>query len=189
MPNSWSSDGKFLAFNHINILLTGTWDIGILPLEGDGEPEYLLASDANECCPKFSPDGRWLAYVSDETGKLQVYVRPFPGPDVQWLISDEEEGGDEPVWSPDGRELFYRSRDRTMAVPIQTQGQTLTAGTPKVLFEGQYVDHSDPSGFQYYDISPDGERFLMLKEVTPEATQINVVLNWFEELKRLVPTN
>ena len=74
-----------------------------------------------------------------------------------------------------------------MAVPIQTQGQTLTAGTPKVLFEGQYVDHSTPSGFQYYDISPDGQQFLMIKEGQTEAGQINVVLNWFEELKRLVP--
>jgi len=72
---------------------------------------------------------------------------------------------------------------------IQTQGQTLTARSPRVLFEGQYVSHSQPPGFQYYDISPDGKRFLMLKEVTPEATQINVVLNWFEELKRLVPTD
>ena len=76
-----------------------------------------------------------------------------------------------------------------MVVSIQTQGQTLTAGTPKVLFEGSYVSHSVPPGFQYYDISPDGKRFLMMKEATPETSQIHVVLNWFEELKRLVPTN
>ena len=191
MPNSWSSDGKFLAVNEANSPLTGTFDIMILPLEGDGEPDYIMASNALECCPKFSPDGKWLAYVTDETGKLQVYVRPFPGPEgeVKWMISDEDTGGGQPVWSPDGRELFYRSGDRTMVVSIRTQGQTLAAGTPKVLFEGQYVSHSQPPGFQYYDISPDGKRFLMLKEVTPEATQINVVLNWFEELKRLVPTN
>ncbi len=191
MPNSWSSDGKFLAINVGSSPLTGTFDIMILPLEGDGEPEYIMASNALECCPKFSPDGKWLAYVTNETGKLQVYVRPFPGPEgeVKWMISDEDTGGGQPVWSPDGRELFYRSGDRTMVVSIQTQGQTLTAGSPKVLFEGSYVSHSVPTGFQYYDISPDGKRFLMLKEVTPVTTQINVVLNWFEELKRLVPTN
>jgi serine/threonine-protein kinase len=191
MPNSWSSDGKFIAFNEGSGKLTGTFDIGVLSMEGDGEPEYLLASDALECCPKFSPDGRWLAYVSDESGLLQVYVRPFPGPDVKWLISEEEEGGGQPVWSPDGKELFYRIGDnKTMVVSIQTQGQTLTAGSPRVLFEGRYVSHSAPTGYQYYDISPDGKRFLMLKEATGgEETQINIVLNWFEELKRLVPTN
>jgi len=191
LPNSWSHDGQFLAFtSNPSAGVTGTWDIGILPLEGDGEPEYIVASNANECCAKFSPDGKWLAYISDESGLLQVYVRPFPGPEVKWLISEEDTGGEQPVWSPDGRELFYRSGDRTMAVSIQTQGQTLTAGSPKVLFEGRYVNHSAPAGLQYYDISPDGKRFLMLKEDTAqEQTPINVVLNWFEELKRLVPTN
>jgi len=189
MPSSWSSDGKFLTFNENNTSLTGTWDIGNLSLEGDGEPEYIVASSATECCPKFSPDGKWLAYVSNETGRMQVYVQPFPGLEVKWLISEEDTGGGQPVWSPDGSELFYRSGNRTMVASIQTRGQTLTAGSPKILFEGQYVNHSTPAGFQYYDISPDGNRFLMLKEVTLETTNINVVLNWFEELKRLVPTN
>jgi serine/threonine-protein kinase len=183
MPSSWSHDGQFLGG------VTGSFDIGILPLEGEKEPEFIIASPAMECCPKFSPDGKWLAYVSDETGTLQVYVRPFPGPEVKWLISDENEGGAQPVWSPDGTELFYRSGNRTMVVSIRTQGQTLTAGTPKVLFEGQYVSHSQPPGFQYYDISPDGKQFLMLKEDTAQdQAQINVILNWFEELKRLVST-
>ncbi len=139
---------------------------------------------------KFLPVGKWLAYVSDESGLLQVYVRPFPEPDVKWLISEEDEGGGQPVWSPDGKELFYRSGDKTMLVSIQTQDQTLRAGSPRVLFEGQYVSHSTPPGFQYYDISPDGTRFLMMKEGLAQAqAQINVVQNWFEELKRLVPTN
>jgi len=115
-----------------------------------------------------------------------VYVRPYPEPDVKWLISEEGVGGGQPVWSPDGKELFYRIGDKTMVVSIQTQGQTLTAGSPKVLFEGRYVSHSAPPGLQYYDISPDGKRFLMMKE--DKEAQINVVLNWFEELKRLVPT-
>ena len=109
---------------------------------------------------------------------------------MKWLISEENEGGGQPVWSPDGRELFYRSGDKTMVVSIQSQDQTLRAGSPRVLFEGRYVSHAIPAGFQYYDISPDGKRFVMLKEgkLPGAQAQINVVLNWFEELKRLVPT-
>ena len=107
---------------------------------------------------------------------------------MKWLISAEE-GGAQPVWSPDGSELFYRTGDKMMVVSVQTE-PTFRESRPRVLFEGSYVSHSNPSGMQYHDISPDGKRFLMLKEKEEQAqNQINVVLNWFEELKRLVPTN
>jgi len=188
MPSSWSPDGSLLAFQQV----TNGWDVFILPMEGDAEPESFLDSPANECCAKFSPDGKWLAYVSDETGQNEIYVRPYPEPAVKWMIS-QEEGGIEPVWSPDnGKELFYRSGRRMVAVSIQTSQQTLNAGRPRVLFEGSYVNHSVPIGYQYYDVSLDGQRFLMIKEEElqqRELDQINVVLNWFEELKRLVPHN
>ncbi len=188
MALSWSPDGQVVAFTEAG--RPGNWDIGILPLEGEGEPEYIIATDDGECCAQFSPDGKWLAYVSDELGRQNVYVSPFPEPNAKWLISEEEEGGAQPVWSPDGTELFYRIGDRTMVVSIQTRNQTLEVGKPRLLFEGRYVSHSTPPGMQYYDIHPDGQRFLMLKEGTAQDQgQINVVLNWFEELKRLVPTN
>jgi hypothetical protein len=128
----------------------------------------------------------WLAYISDESDRFEIYVQPYPGPGGKWQISTE--GGTEPVWNPNGRELFYRSGDKMMAVDIATQ-PGFAAGKPRVLFEGQYVP--TPGSFPNYDVSSDGQRFLMLKPSEQEQaapTQINVVLNWFEELKQKVPT-
>ena len=182
IPNSFTPDGRVLAFNFAG-------DIALLAMDGDGKSEPLVASPNRECCSKFSPDGKWMAYVSNETGDIQVYVTPYPKADVKWLISEEGEGGGQPVWSPDGSELFYRSGDTMMVVSVQTE-PTFSASRPRVLFEGSYVSHSNPPGLQYYDISPDGERFLMLQEVTGQAqNQIYVIQNWFEELKRRVPTH
>jgi eukaryotic-like serine/threonine-protein kinase len=113
-------------------------------------------------------------------------VQPYPGPGGKWQISTE--GGTEPVWNPNGRELFYRSGDKMVAVEIATQ-PGFVAGTPRTLFEGHYA--MAPVTFPNYDVSPDGQRFLMLKPVEQAesaSTQINVVLNWFEELKQKVPT-
>jgi len=182
MPNSWSPDGRAIAFYQEN-------DIFILPTEGDTQPHPFTTSRAYECCAVFSPNGKWLAYVSDEGGTHNVYVRPYPEPDVKWLVSGEE-GGGEPVWSPDGRELFYRSRDRMMVVSIETE-PSFNAGRPQMLFEGSYVSTTNTIGFQYYDISPDGKRFLMMKQNVQEQprNQLEIVLNWFSELERLVPTD
>ena len=134
----------------------------------------------------FSPDGRWLAYVSDESGRYEVYVQPYPGPGGKWQISTG--GGKEPLWARDGRELFYRNGEQMMAVEITTE-PTFSAGTPRLLFEGTYL--SGTVFLAYYDVSPDGQRFLMVQASEQQAsdpTQINVVLNWFEELKQRVPT-
>ncbi len=183
-PSSWSPDGRVLLFN------TGggpVWNIFILDKEENEEPQPFIASPNHECCARFSPDGKWLAYVSNELGRNQVYVRPYPGPDIKFLVSEETEGGGEPVWSPDGRELFYRTGDKMMLVSIETE-PTFRAGRPDVLFEGSYRSTPIPLGMQYYDIMPDGQKFLMIKRDQAPA-QINVVLNWFEEIKRLVPTN
>jgi len=179
-----------LAFFEINP--TTGYDIWVLrmgdPSAGSGQvrkTQPFLRTRFDEAAPQFSPDGRWLVYVSNESGHFEVYAQPYPGPGGKWQISTE--GGTEPVWNPNGRELFYRSGDKMMAVDITTQ-PSFAAGKPRMLFEGQYVP--TPATLPNYDVSPDGQRFLMLKPSEQEQsapTQINVVLNWFEELKRRVP--
>jgi eukaryotic-like serine/threonine-protein kinase len=182
-PSSWSPDGQVLAFVQI---APGTGsDIWMLRLS-DRKPQPFLQTPFTEEGPRFSPDGRRLAYVSNESGRYEIYVQPYPGPGGKWQISTE--GGTEPVWNRNGRELFYRSGDKMMAVDIATQ-PGFSAGTPRMLFQGSYV--TPASTYANYDVSPDGQRFLMLKPSEgglAAPTQINVVLNWFEELKRRVPT-
>jgi len=112
-------------------------------------------------------------------------VKPYPGPGGKWSISTE--GGTEPRWSADGRELFYRLEDKMMVVGVQSE-PAFSSGSPQLVFEVPYL--TDQFGTSNYDVSTDGERFVMIKETeVQEATPIHVVLNWFEELKRLVPTN
>jgi Tol biopolymer transport system component len=183
VPSSCSPDGQLLAFVQIDPA-TG-FDIWVLRLT-DRKAQPFLRTPYNETSPRFSPDGRWLAYISNESGRYEVYVQPYPGPGGKWQISTE--GGSEPTWNPNGRELFYRSGDKMMAVDIAMH-PGLTVGKPHVLFSGPY--EATPATFSNYDVTPDGQRFLMLKPAdTGESapTQINVVLNWFEELKRRVPT-
>ncbi len=183
VPSSCSPDGQ-LAFVQIDPA-TG-FDIWVLRLT-DRKAQPFLRTPYNETSPRFSPDGRWLAYISNESGRYEVYVQPYPGPGGKWQISTE--GGTEPAWNPNGRELFYRSGDKMMAVDIATQ-PGFTVGKPRALFAGWY--EATPATFSNYDVTPDGQRFLMLKRNEQEAsapTQINVVLNWLEELKRRVPTN
>jgi eukaryotic-like serine/threonine-protein kinase len=179
IPGSFSPDGQVLAFMGSGSGL----DLYTLSLK-DGKPQPFLRTPSNETAPRFSPDGRFIAYASDESGRYEIYVRPYPGPGGKWQISTE--GGTEPAWNPKGRELFYRSGNKMMAVEVTTEG-TFSAGKPKMLFEGSYVP--TPRSFPDYDVSPDGQRFLMLKasEQTQAPAQINVVLNWLEELKQKVP--
>ena len=181
-PGSFSPDGQILAFHEANPD-TGN-DLWVLRL-GDRKAQPFLRTRFSEATPRFSPDGRWLAYVSDESGRNEIYVQPYPGPGGKWQISTE--GGTEPVWNRNGRELFYRSGSKMMAVDVTTQ-PSFAAGNPRMLFQGDYVPAANP--VTNYDVSPDGQRFLMLKPVEQAAapTQIVVVQNWFEELKQKVPT-
>ena len=158
----------------------------MLPLEGEREPQPFLQTPFDETAAVFAPNGRWLAYVSNESGRNEIFVQPFPGPGGKWQISTG--GGTEPVWSRNGLELFYRNGNQMMAVEIATE-PNFSPGTPKMLFEGGNFQAAVMSR-AHYDVTPDGQRFVMLQQVAPDSapTQINVVLNWFEELKQRVPT-
>jgi hypothetical protein len=162
-----------MEFNH-----TTLGDIWMLPLEGEHKPYPLVRTSSTEWGGRISPDGRWLAYVSDATGRFEVYVTSFPSGQSKRQISTE--GGAEAVWSRNGRELFYREGAKMMAVGIEAN-RSLTAAKPRMLFAG-YM-RSVP-GEPQYDVSLDGGRFVMVKSETESApTQLNVVLNWFEELR------
>jgi serine/threonine-protein kinase len=189
IPTSWTPDGKTLA-------ITGGSDSGFLevwlvPVDGDRKPQTFLQGPFNVGGARFSPDGRWVAYVSDESGRNEVYVRRYPESGTRIQISAD--GGGQPVWARNGRELFFRNGDELLAVDVALQGD-FTAGRPRLLFS-RYNPQSE-SGLAYdldadYDVSLDGQRFVIPKRVldvsnTPTG---GVVLNWFEELRRLAPTN
>ena len=156
-------------------------------MEGEHSVEPMLVTEFGEFRPAVSPDGRWMAHSSSESGSPEIYVRPFPNVnDGRVLISTG--GGISPVWSPDGRELFYRNGDVMMVVSVSAD-PVFVASTPEVLFQGAYAGGSPGAAGRVYDISPDGERFLMIRQRTAEETGTDIILveNWVEELKRLVP--
>ena len=186
-PYGWSPDGMRMVFDYGN---QAALDIGVLTMDGNETREPLLQSEANEAARALSPNGEWLAYSSDQTDRCEVYVERFPGLGSRQQISTA--GGAEALWSPDGRELFYREGARIMAVAIEFDGQSLIPGTPEIVVDGLSGVPSCAS--RSYDVSPDGQRFLIAKraETNSDADyRIDVVLvqNWFQELKRLVPVD
>ena len=189
-PTSWFADGDVLAL-HTQHPETER-DLYMLPMDGDLVPEPFLATRFQERAPRFSPDGRWVAYVSDESGRDEVYVRPYPGPGGQVIVSTG--GGEEMVWGPDGSELFYRNDDQLMVVAVTT-GENFSAGASVPLFAAPFApDNSGGgAGSPNYDISPDGQQFVFIEQESPVdvagVAEISVVLNWHQELLDRVPTN
>ena len=173
VPVSWGRDRSALAFHERKP--NGERDIWTVAPGRDPEP--FLMTPFDERSPRFSPDERWLAYVSDESGRPEVYVQPFPGPGRKWLISVD--GGTDPVWSRNGRELFYRQNDQMMVVVI-AQAPELLAGRPRRLFETR-SDAGDNG--PNYDVSPDGTWFVMPRgDHAPRQGELHLVLNWFTEV-------
>ena len=201
-PGSWSRDGRWLA-----ILLehmSRRTQILVRPMAEKGEPRVFLESGSYNSArfrifdPQFSPNSKWIAYTSTETGALEVYVQAFPGPGEKHRIS--KVGGENPAWAPSGRELFYLERakqgdqrrgSKMMAVDID-DGGSFRVGAPHELFTLQDARFSIESiPVRSYDVYPDGKHFIVSlpeNQTGPQAVaRLNVVLNWFDELKRRVP--
>jgi len=191
---SWGPDGKVLAFTEQNPT-TGP-DIMTLAIEGNEksgwkprEPKPFVNSNFVETQPAFSPDGHWLAYMSNESGGFEVYVRPFPGPGGKWQVSTG--GGFLPKWSRNGKELFYRTTDsKIMVVEYSVSGDSFRAGKPQLWSPGQFADRGLNNNF---DLHPDGKRFAVLKapgtEQNAAVNKVNFIFNFFDELRSKFPSN
>jgi dipeptidyl aminopeptidase/acylaminoacyl peptidase len=179
---SFSPDGRYLL---LQASLTPPYDIFLLDLSAKGRPTPLLAGAFSELNGVISPDGRWIAYQSNESGRDEIYVRPFPDVNTRrWQVSSN--GGTRPLWSRDGRELFYYLSPGVIMSAAVRQGDTFEAMAPQAIVKG---DYAAPQTGRMYDVSPDGRRFLLIKDVPskePDAPQLIVVKNWLDELQRLV---
>ena len=178
-PFSWSPDGQLLTFNEIPT--DGSKGLTLWLLRRPGEATPLVVTPFDQRMATFSSDGRWLAYQSNESGRFEIYVRPYPGPGGRELVSTN--GGREAVWSRDGRELFYREGNRLMVVSLDT-AEGFKAGLPRLLFEG-YINLVSGTN---YDVSRNGQRFVMVQGIPGAEAELRVVQGWFEELKQKVPT-
>ena len=190
-PFSFSNDGKLLAYNLFRSETSG--DIEVFELgenQGEGRVRSFLATPADENSPAFSPDGHWIAYVSNVDGTFQVYVSRYPSGENTRRISRTGENIRGPLWSRDGKEVFYQTEQgrKLWVVPVVTEPE-LAIGDAQMLFEGSFLGSGD-SGHSY-DVSRDGQRFLMVRvdEQDRRVSELVVVQNWFEELKQRVPVN
>jgi serine/threonine protein kinase/Tol biopolymer transport system component len=183
VPGSISPDGTRVLFVRITGETAG--DLFVAPLAGDLPVHPILRTPSYEGSGRFSPDGRWIAYSSDESGRMEVFVRPADGPDRRWPVSSD--GGTQPVWNPNGKELFYRNGTRMMVVPVVASGEELKLSQPVQLFDRPYAFGSGTT-VPNYDVTPDGQRFVMVKDASRE-THVNVVLNWRQAVSARAPVN
>jgi serine/threonine-protein kinase len=185
-PESWSPDGKTLAFTQMDNPQSGS-DIYTLSLVGDKKPRALIRTKFSEGSPKFSPNGAWLAYSTNESGQPEVWAMAYPAGE---RIPISTNGGTDPLWRHDGRQLYYRLGDQMMVVDV-SYGPSLKASKPRVLWRGNYLAGAGSScgmagpTSANYDVTPDGEHFLMIEDTssTAESERLRIVSNWSVELK------
>jgi serine/threonine-protein kinase len=186
-PSSFSPDGKFLAYTEVHP--QNGLDIWTVRLDDSSrQPEPFLRTPFDEDLPLFSPNGHWLAFRSNESGRMEVYVAQFPGAAVKHQISID--GGDQPMWAPDGKQLFFLKENRVMGVELNGVAG-LHPAKARMLFERAVSPSAADSGVwgHTYAVFPDGKRVLFVDNVVqPEIRELRVILNWFEELKARVPT-
>ncbi|PYS32289.1 MAG: hypothetical protein DMG14_34910 [Acidobacteria bacterium] len=180
LPQDWSRDGQFILYQSSG---AGGWDLWAMPLTDDRKPFPVVQTKFSEREGQFSPDGKWIAYTSDETGQSQIYVQAFPKPSGKWQISVN--GGVHPRWRADGKVIFYIGADRQlMAAPVRiaANGQAVEPGTPVALFATELPDTAvGPNTRPPYVVSADGQRFLVRQPAQREgatAPPITVLLNW-----------
>jgi dipeptidyl aminopeptidase/acylaminoacyl peptidase len=177
LPTDWSSDGRFIAYGRNTGGSPGIW---ILPLAGDRKPVAFAETPFSERNAAFSPDGRWIAYQSSETGQWQVYVQPFPRTGGKSLVSIN--GGEQPTWRADGKELFFLGPDSKMMVATIDTTREFEAGVPQALFSSTA---SNISTTRQYAVSRDGRRFLVNARSEPAAaTPLTVVVNWLATIQK-----
>jgi len=174
-PLDCSPDGAFLIYGYRS-------KNSLLPLRG-GAPQPWPGTPFREVGADFSPDGRLVAYASDPSGRLEIYVRPFPGPGTPVRVSAD--GGHDPRWSHDGRELYFRNAAGVLSAKVLSTTPAFRAERPRLLFEGHYSHEQHNQTIRFYDVAPDG-RFLMLAPAGISTASLVLVQNWADELERLM---
>jgi serine/threonine-protein kinase len=182
LAGNWSRDGRWLVFYELNPQTSR--DIWMRSADRSAQPTPLIVTKFNERSPQISPDGQWLAYLSDQSGNDQVYVTPFPTGGR--VIPVSTAGGREPVWSRDGRELFFRVGEEMWGVAV-SGGTAFSVGKPRLLFKARFDLDPNQVGHANYDVSPDGQRFLMVRTAQSGSAPLTLVQNWTEQLRRLRP--
>lgn len=184
LPFSVSADGRYLAYMRRDPNSGTNYDIWALPMfpdkSGEQKPFPVIATNFVDVSPSFSPDGRWLAYATNETGRQEVYIQPFPNGAGRWQVSTA--GGTRPNWRKDGKELFFFSPDQQiMAVDIGQKGASLQLGTPHALFKSSTVSASAGP----YTVSADGKKFVMNTALPQSTTEpLTLITNWPAELRQ-----
>ena len=183
----WSADGRYIVFYRIDPETQR--DLWYVEMDDERKAQPFVQTRYDEVAARVSPDGNYVAYQSNETGRFEIFVKPFPNGDQRWLISGR--GGQQPLWSGEGNELFFVQDDLLMAVDVAT-GASFEFGTPRRLFSGDDIGtllQGELTIYELpYDVSPDGQKFLMVQGEARGRNEVVLVQNWFAELEARVPS-